>query len=143
MSAVAVEASTSDNIIEKFKLCKALRTLGWVTRFINNCRKVSTNAFGTITTDEIMKQEMVLVKQTRAVSDVKFLEDKEQLGLALNEDGICECHGRIQGEYPIYLPGTALFTTKIVQRAHLSTLPKSRYYKERQVDRKKCQAIRW
>ena len=71
-----------------------------------------------------MKQEMVLVKQTqeRAVSDVKFFEDKEQLGLALNEDGIWECHGRIQGEYPIYLPDTALFTTKIVQRAHLSTL---------------------
>ena len=124
MSAVAVEASTSDNIIEKFELCKALRIVGWVTRFINNCRKVSTYAFGTITTDEIMKQEMVLVKQTqeRAVSDVKFLEDKKQLGLALNEDGIWECHGRIQGEYPIYLPDTALFTTKIVQRAHLSTL---------------------
>ena len=124
MAAVAVKASTSDNIIEKFKLCKALRILGWITRFINNCRKVSTNASGTITTDEIMKQEMVLVKQTqeRAVSDVKFLEDKEQLGLAWNEDGIWECHGRIQGEYPIYLPDTALFTTKIVQRAHLSTL---------------------
>ena len=71
-----------------------------------------------------MKQEMVLVKQTqeRAVSDVKFLEDNEQLGLALNKDGIWECHGRIQGEYPIYLPDTTLFTTKIVQRVHLSML---------------------
>ena len=58
----------------------------------------------------------------RSVSNVKFLEDKEQLGLALNEDGIWECHGRIQGEYPIYLPDTALFTTKIVQRSQLSTL---------------------
>ena len=49
---------------------------------------------------------MVLVKQTQesAVSDVKFLEDKEQLGLALNEDGIWECHGHIQGAYPIYTP---------------------------------------
>ena len=70
-----------------------------------------------------MKQEIVLVKQTqdRAVSDVKFLEDKEQLGLELNVDGIWECHRRIQGEYPIYLPDTTLFTT-IMQRANLSTL---------------------
>jgi hypothetical protein len=32
------------------------------------------------------------------------------------------CNGRIQGEYPIFLPDSALFTTKVVQRAHLSTL---------------------
>ena len=68
MSLIAVEA-------------RALRILAWVTRFINNCRK-TTSASATITADEIMKQEIVLVKQTqeRAVSDMKFQEEKDQLG---------------------------------------------------------------
>ena len=33
-----------------------------------------------------------------------------------------ECRGRIQGEYPIYLPDSALLAAKIVQRAHVTTL---------------------
>jgi hypothetical protein len=61
-------------------------------------------------------------RRSQAVSDMTFAEDKEQLQLEFNESGIWECHGRIQGEYPVYLPDTALFTAKIVQRAHLSTL---------------------
>ena len=30
--------------------------------------------------------------------------------------------GRIQGEYPIFLPDSALYTFKVVQRAHVTTL---------------------
>ena len=95
-----------------------------MTRFINNCRNQSTKVTGAITTDEVVKLEMVWVNQTqqRAVSDLKFAEDKEQLQIETSEDGILQCHGRIQGEYPIFLPDSALFTTKVVQRAHLSTL---------------------
>ena len=33
-----------------------------------------------------------------------------------------ECRGRIQGEYPIFLPDSALYTFKLVQRAHVTTL---------------------
>jgi hypothetical protein len=67
---------------------------------------------------------MVWVNQTqqRAVNDLKFAEDKEQLQLETSDDGILQCHGRIQGEYPIFLPDSSLFTTKFVQRAYLSTL---------------------
>ena len=54
--------------------------------------------------------------QQQALSDLKFAEDKEQLQLELNKNGIWECHSRIQGEYPVYLPDTALFTAKIVQK---------------------------
>jgi hypothetical protein len=63
---------------------------------------------------------MVWVNQTqqRAVNDLKFAKDKEQLQLETNENGISQCHGRIQGEYPIFLPDSALVTTKVVQRAH-------------------------
>ena len=44
-----------------------------------------------------------------------FAEDKEQLNLQLNAEGLWECRGRIQGEYPIYLPDSAVFTAKLVQ----------------------------
>ena len=125
LSAVGVETNdVLETVLSKFELCKALRIFGWVIRFRNNCRNPSTKVTGAITTDEVVKLEMVLVNQTqqRAVNDLKFAEDKEQLQLETNENGILQCHGRIQGEYPIFLPDSALFTTKVVQRAHLSTL---------------------
>ena len=45
-----------------------------------------------------------------------------QQNLQPNEEGVLECGGRIQGEYPLYLPDTALLVAKIVQRAHVTTL---------------------
>ena len=33
-----------------------------------------------------------------------------------------ECRGHIQGEYPIFLPDSALYTIKVVQPAHVTTL---------------------
>ena len=125
LSAVGVETNdVLETVLSKFELCKTLRIFGWVIRFRNNCRNPSTKVTGAITTDEVVKLEMVLVNQTqqRAVNYLKFAEDKEQLQLETNENGILQCHGRIQGEYPIFLPDSALFTTKVVQRAHLSTL---------------------
>ena len=75
-----------------------------------------------MTTDEVRVFEIMCVElvQQQAVRDPKFAEDKEQLRLKVNQSGVWECHGRIQGEYPIYLPDPALFTTKVVRRAHLS-----------------------
>ena len=33
-----------------------------------------------------------------------------------------ECRGRIQGDYPIYIPKDSLLAKKIVQEAHIRTL---------------------
>ena len=79
---------------------------------------------GAITTDEVTVREIMCVElaQQQAVRDPKFAEDKEQLQLKMSESGVWECYGRMQGEYPIYLPDTALLTTKVVHRAHLSML---------------------
>ena len=41
--------------------------------------------------------------------------------LQKNADGLYECRGRIQGDYPIYLPD-ALFSKRLVLHAHLQTL---------------------
>ncbi len=48
--------------------------------------------------------------------------DKLQLNLQPNGEEILECHGRIQGRYPIYLPDDSVFTEKLVRHAHLRTL---------------------
>ena len=45
----------------------------------------------------------------------------ERLQLEENEKQILVCKGRILGEHPIYLPSPHLFTTKIVEHAHLQT----------------------
>ena len=37
------------------------------------------------------------------MNNMTFLEDKIQLNLQLNADGVWECRGRIQGEYQVYL----------------------------------------
>ena len=77
-----------------------------------------------MTTDEVLAEEMFWVKRTQqqAVNSERFVEEKLQLNLQLNADGIWVCCGRIQGEYPLYLPDSSLFTTKLVQRAHVCTL---------------------
>ena len=51
-----------------------------------------------------------------------FEQYKCELNLVANVDRILECHGRIQGRYPVYLPVDALFARKLVQRIHVETL---------------------
>ena len=40
----------------------------------------------------------------------RYEEDRLQLNLQPNEDGLLECRGRIQGHYPIYLPDNVTYT---------------------------------
>ena len=60
--------------------------------------------------------------QQQVISDDHFQEDKLQLNLQRSADGVLKCWGRIQGEYPIFLLDSALYTIKVVQRAHVTTL---------------------
>ena len=39
-----------------------------------------------------------------------------------NASGMLECHGRIQGKYPIYLPARASFTRNLVEKVHCETI---------------------
>ena len=56
------------------------------------------------------------------MSNANLEQDQEQLNLQPNVDGVLECRGRIQGEYPIYLPDSVLLAAKVVQLAHVTTL---------------------
>ncbi|XP_068720014.1 uncharacterized protein [Montipora capricornis] len=123
--AVGVEGKSDlEIVLEKFDLRKALRIGAWVARFLRNSRNSTNKAKGPLSTAEVKRHETFLVKraQQQGFNNVNFEQDQEQLNLQTNEEGVLECRGRIQGEYPVYLPDTALLATKIVQRAHVTTL---------------------
>ena len=45
-----------------------------------------------------------------------------QLNLQANTDALLECRGRIQGEFPIYVPDSHPYAAKLAEDAHLRTL---------------------
>ena len=123
--AVGVETRADfDLVLWKFDLRKAVRIGAWVMRFLHNSRNSSSKTKGPLTTVEVEKCQLFLVKraQLQGMSHAQFDQDQEQLNLQPGEEGVLECRGRIQGEYPIYLPDSALLAAKIVQRAHVTTL---------------------
>lgn len=48
--------------------------------------------------------------QDRGQTARKFEVDKLELNLQTNERGLYECRGRIQGDYPIYLPDEDVYS---------------------------------
>ena len=60
--------------------------------------------------------------QVRCQGTSGFQEDQQRLNLQKNADGLSKCRGRIQGDYPIYLPDDALLSQRLVLHAHLQTL---------------------
>ena len=123
--AVGVETRGDFNLVLwKFELRKAVRIGAWVRRFLYNSRNSSSKTKGPLTTADVEKCQMFLVKraQLQGMSHAQFDQDQEQLNLQPSEEGVLECQGRIQGEYPIYLPDSPLLPAKIVQQAHVTTL---------------------
>ena len=123
---VGVETSNElDTMLEKFHFMKAMRVTAWLKRFADNCRREkSERKRGLLDTDEMQRAINVWIKRTqiKVEGTEVFLKEKEQLGLQKNEQGIYVFHGRIQGEYPVYLPSQELFSETIVVNAHRSTL---------------------
>ena len=101
-----------------------MRICAWISWCNHNSRHRSEKIIGPLTTEEIQQQEMSWIKraQSQGAKTVKFARDQEQLNLQLNTDGVLVCRGRIQGEYPIYLPDSNSFTAEIVKQAHETTL---------------------
>ena len=65
---------------------------------------------------------MIRDNQSRSELDPAFNEIKEVLNLKKNKQGLYECHGRIIGDYPIFVPRKTLLAEKMVERAHYQTL---------------------
>ena len=112
-------------LLEKCSHWRTLRVCAWVSRFARNSRSPKARrTMGPLTMEEIDKQRLFWVKrvQENCSGGDRFEEDRLQLNLQMNKDEVLECRGRIQGDYPIYLPDTHLYTEKLVSGAHLATL---------------------
>ena len=96
-----------------------------MARFTENSRKSKRDRrLGLLEEDEIEKQVMFWIKraQKSAEGTENMERDRVQLNLQVNKEGVLECRGRIQGQYPIYLPDCHAITAKIVNEEHLKTL---------------------
>ena len=102
-------------LMEKYSYWKAIRVTAWVNRFLLNCKQGKRNIGPLSTTElELAKNHWVKKVQSDAQTAVGFEQQKEKLNLKKDEDGILRCHGRIEGDYPIYLPDSDLFTKKLI-----------------------------
>ena len=114
-----------DELLENHSFWKAVRVFAWIVRFICNCKSSKAErTYGPLTTAETEARVQFWVKRaTEAHSETEqFKEDKLKLNQQRNSDDLYECRGRIQGNFPIYLPPIALITTKIIHNAHFQSL---------------------
>ena len=100
--------------------------MSWIKRFIHNTKRCNKEKkiSGPITTaeTETILKFWILNAQNEGKNRKRFEEERARLNLQPNEEGVLECCGRIQGEFPIYLPDTSLFSQKLVADAHKKTL---------------------
>ena len=99
------------------------RVGAWIKRFLHNC-KHKEKKLGPLLTEEIEEVRGWWIKrvQRRDRETTGYPQISGQLNLQPNEEGVMTCHGRIQGQTPIYLPNSASFTGKLVQQVHCTTL---------------------
>ncbi|XP_029183999.2 uncharacterized protein LOC114952116 [Acropora millepora] len=71
---------------------------------------------------EIETQRRFWLRRVQDRGSELMHEDRLQLNLQLNQDGLLECRGRLQGIYPIYVPDGTIFAEKLIQHAHKATL---------------------
>jgi len=118
---VAVKNDLED-LLSKFPLVKYLRIVSWVNRFIVNCRKSKVK--GPLSTDEISLQRKLLVKQQQRKfgTTETFKNCRDRLNLELNSEGLMVCSGRIQGDYPIFIPKESVLSEKLIEEAHKKTI---------------------
>ena len=108
-----------EDLLDHFDLRRALRIQAWVQRFTTN-----RDRRGPLTSEDLQGVRNWWIKRVQSQDSHRphFKETCRVLNLQPNADGLLECHGRIQGNYPIYLPTDSTFTRKLVQRIHVETL---------------------
>ncbi|CAB4034382.1 Hypothetical predicted protein, partial [Paramuricea clavata] len=114
-----------DKLLGKYPLRKTLRICAWVNRFVRNCRNESNKReSGPIKTHEIEERTLWWIKrvQEETKDNPELSSAKVELNLQHNRSGIMECRGRIEGDYPVYLPTNTVFAKKVVEQAHIITL---------------------
>ena len=122
-----------DSLLEKYSLSTSLRIVGWMTRFLQNCKERKTPSSlsteeiiqqSTLTADEIQEVKCQWIRRIQKQDELSphFEKYQSELNLQVNQQGLLECRGRVEGRYPVYLPTNALLTRKIVEQLHSETL---------------------
>ena len=109
-------------VLHKFQLQKAVRICAWMRRFAHNSLRSrgTPRIKGPLTTEETNRQRLFWEKQAQRSCDIE--RDRVALNLQPNQEGLLECRGRIQGEYPVYIPETSILGLRLVEEAHKETL---------------------
>ena len=117
------EPDAIDVLITKKRFWQTVRVLSWAQRFIKNCRQ-KQKVTGPLSTDETEEEIKFLIKRAQRDSEStnSFKSDCGKLNLKRDEHDIFRCQGRIQGDYPMYMPFKNPISDKLVERAHLQTL---------------------
>ena len=117
------EADEFDQLLDRRSLRRALRVGAWLKRFLYNCRN-QTKKRGPLVTEELeeVREWWIRRIQERDSTEPHYSQVRACLNLQPNAQGLMVCQGRIQGQYPIYLPNDAKFTEKLVQQVHCETL---------------------
>ena len=91
-------------------------------RFARNSHRSrgTPRVLGPLTTEETNSQLLFLEKQAQKSPDIE--RDRVALILHPNQDELLECRGRIQGEFPVYIPETSMLGLRLVEEAHQETL---------------------
>ena len=114
-----------DKLLEAHDLRKVMRVGAWVKRFVNNSKcPINKRKTSPLSTAEIQDQYLWWTKRTQrdATINGEIEKSKIQLNLQPNDAGVLECRERIEGDYPVFLPQNHLFTRKLVEQVHLTTL---------------------
>ena len=125
LSLTVEERSRLEEALEKHGFWITMRITAWINRFVNNCKKrKELRISGPLTAAETERATNQWVQRVQANCEKtsRFNEDKLILNLQKNADGLYECRGRIQGNYPIFLPFEAGFSEELVKDAHLLTI---------------------
>ena len=112
-----------DDIMHRFSFKKAIRITGWMLRFKNNSL-ADEEIDGPLTAEEFNAANEIWIRrvQEEATKTSVFEQQMHQLNLKKNDKGIYVCAGRLQGDYPVFLPTDAAYTERLVMNAHLNTL---------------------
>ena len=122
VNVAVVQRNERDEVLVKFGLQKAVQVCSWIYRLENNALRSrgADRVEGPLTTTETNRQRTLFIKQAQRNDGCD--EDRTALNLKPNEMGVLVCHGRVQGELPIYVPDSAMLAQKIVEEAHMLTL---------------------
>ena len=92
-----------DILLTKHSLWRTLGICSWMILFVGNSRKAEINRIkGPLTTEEINQQRLLWLRRVQGSlkNDERFEEHRLQLNLQGNDNGLPECRGRIQVDYP-------------------------------------------